>query len=300
MSRRRHTTNNDSLELLLDTICNMFGGMILMAILVVVQTQSSAGRMPDPSSEELDKVIEQRRLQNQATTLQDELLRIEMRKQQLKKTSEAIDSQGLDKLNRTREEFKKAVNEAQERLQDIKNRRQVVDENVAELTQDIAKTNKAVLEKTKRLQLLKEKARGSYEKLAKKVRLPRQSGPASGEAVYFLVKERRVYPFNAFDGGHCHIRRLIKGVMKVRPNPNKGYGVSETDEGAKPFLDILRTKNNRQQYIVLFVYDDSISFESFQILKNQTLSKGFRHVCQWGPTTNGEMTLYPTDHHKAE
>jgi hypothetical protein len=300
MSRRRHTTNNDSLELLLDTICNMFGGMILMAILVVVQTQSSAGRMPDPSSEELDKVIEQRRLQNQAATIQSELLRIEMQKEQLKKASKAVDNQGLDQLNRAREEFKKAINEAQECLQDIKNKRQAVDENVVELTQDIARINKAVLEKTKQLQLLKEKVQGSYEKLAKKVRLPRQSGPASGEAVYFLVKGRRVYPFNSFDGGHCHIQRLAKGEMKVCPNPNKGYDVGETDEAAKPFLNILMAKNNRQQYIVFFVYDDSISFESFQILKNQTLSKGFRHVCQWGATTNGKMILHPTDHHKAE
>jgi len=40
--KRRRNTTEDSLELLLDTMCNMFGGIILMALLVVLQTQMTA------------------------------------------------------------------------------------------------------------------------------------------------------------------------------------------------------------------------------------------------------------------
>ena len=48
MSRRR-TRKQDSLELLLDTICNTFGGVLFIAILVVMLLQQTGGAPAIPS-----------------------------------------------------------------------------------------------------------------------------------------------------------------------------------------------------------------------------------------------------------
>lgn len=52
MRRRRRTTSADSLELLLDTICNTFGGVLFIAILVVIllrMTGESEEETPVPT-----------------------------------------------------------------------------------------------------------------------------------------------------------------------------------------------------------------------------------------------------------
>ena len=57
--RRRSASPTDSLELLLDTISNVFGAIILMAILVVISAQSTVIRIPKKTS---PSVVEQRQL----------------------------------------------------------------------------------------------------------------------------------------------------------------------------------------------------------------------------------------------
>lgn len=48
--RRRTTAPADSLELLLDTLCNTFGGVLFIAILVVILLQMTGGRSASPGT----------------------------------------------------------------------------------------------------------------------------------------------------------------------------------------------------------------------------------------------------------
>ena len=54
--RRRHRSSppSDSLELLLDTLCNTFGGVLFIAILVVILLQMSSGRVSPPGTPPAD------------------------------------------------------------------------------------------------------------------------------------------------------------------------------------------------------------------------------------------------------
>ena len=88
MSRRR-AVKQDSLELLLDTICNTFGGVLFIAIMVVMLLQN-AGQGPEtvvpaPSPEELEarteqlatlsaEVLRQQQIQASQTSLVDSLV----------------------------------------------------------------------------------------------------------------------------------------------------------------------------------------------------------------------------------
>lgn len=82
---RRRTENADSLELLLDTICNMFGGIVFISLLVVLMLQTNPSTVPqeEPSVDPLEVQKLQRDLEiahaqtertRQARTLQLELL----------------------------------------------------------------------------------------------------------------------------------------------------------------------------------------------------------------------------------
>ena len=62
MSRKRpDESNSASLDLLLDTICNTFGGVLFVSMLVVILLNMSAAEVSDepPSASAAEKLIEQ-------------------------------------------------------------------------------------------------------------------------------------------------------------------------------------------------------------------------------------------------
>ena len=58
-TRRRDSEGSDGLELLLDTICNVFGGIVFIAILVALLTSARNSdvrreQLPEPGMAEVD------------------------------------------------------------------------------------------------------------------------------------------------------------------------------------------------------------------------------------------------------
>ncbi|HCS51632.1 hypothetical protein [Rubinisphaera sp.] len=72
--KRRSATRDDSLELLLDTICNMFGGIVFISLLVVLMLDSSRGLVP--THEEPIDEVEIQKLKEDLTIAKTELERV--------------------------------------------------------------------------------------------------------------------------------------------------------------------------------------------------------------------------------
>jgi septal ring factor EnvC (AmiA/AmiB activator) len=56
--RRFRTTQNDSLDLLLDTICNAFGGIVLIAILITLLTSDTKQRLQEAATSADKELVE--------------------------------------------------------------------------------------------------------------------------------------------------------------------------------------------------------------------------------------------------
>ena len=69
--RRRHSQNNDSLDMLLDTITNTFGGILLVALLLVLLIRNTTAQQADVADEERVTVAEQQKLQVEVSRLQE-------------------------------------------------------------------------------------------------------------------------------------------------------------------------------------------------------------------------------------
>ena len=108
MRRRKHISN-DSLELLLDTICNIFGGIILMAILVIIQTQASAGRLLMSASLAPDTTLQFSKLRFECALLQQSIQEIEEQKKDLINTYKATASPVTETLLESRGNFSLAL-----------------------------------------------------------------------------------------------------------------------------------------------------------------------------------------------
>jgi hypothetical protein len=80
---RRNKSESDSLDLLLDTICNIFGGMILMTILIVLQGSEARQRISQSSENQVENNVQVRRLLLENNNMTSEL-------QQLKKQRDIL------------------------------------------------------------------------------------------------------------------------------------------------------------------------------------------------------------------
>lgn len=76
MSKKRSLP--DSLELLLDTMCNTFGGIIFIAITLIIVSQLAAKSMREMSPEELDRRNIQR-MEEQSAELEKQIQELSKR-----------------------------------------------------------------------------------------------------------------------------------------------------------------------------------------------------------------------------
>lgn len=116
----KSSPNTDSLELLLDTICNMFGGIVFISILVVLMLQTGGEALIEP--EEPLSEREMRQLQNDVELSRIELDRLQSaREHQLELLRRHVSSEmteELDELESLHEEHSDLENQSQDLRED--------------------------------------------------------------------------------------------------------------------------------------------------------------------------------------
>ena len=315
MARRRSNIGADSLDLLLDTICNVFGGIILMAILVVLQTQTSAGRIPEPATEDVQRTVEAQRLQFECDRLQERAKSLAQHRDAVARTFQATTSPTGERLADAQGEFKKAIQEAQRRVKAAEAEAASGRKEHAE-TEDLFRTvERSLRDKQAEVRSLEEELRQSEVSLPQQVRLPHRRGWSTGGARYYVVKGSRAYAldpehrFNWFGGeqraGHCMMTPVSVGDFSIRaakvvPIDGTGYPVRREPAGADAFMSSLARYPAGAHYIVFFVYNDSESFAAFQTLKNAVVSARYRYMANPVAPEAGAFTVVPSSGHQTE
>jgi len=307
MARNRRHAETESLELLLDTICNVFGGMILMAILVVVQTQSSADRLPGPKQEDLNRALVARRLRAELERTQRRHDELAAQQKSLKLLCGSIESPRMTRLDAARERFKTAIDKARGRLRQLEDDLPKAKQETTEVTRSLGKIDRRLKTAKAQAEELKGRARSAVKRPHRKVRLPHRQGRAPGLPRYYVVKHERAYPlseltrfnFDPADEPHCHVTVVAESWL-IRPKQGMGYAVPRNLAPPRDFLGSLTAYSSRAHYIVFFVYDDSRSFESFLRLKETVLGKGYRYTAGSQQTTGGLFRLRRVSHHETE
>ena len=311
MAGRRANSGGDSLDLLLDTICNVFGGIILMAILVVLQTQTSAGRIPEPTTEDVERSLEAQRLRFECERLGGRLTVLSQHRDEIAQTFQATTSPTGERLAGAQEEFRKAIEEASRRVRTIEAETGAARRDQA-AGEDILRTaERNVKQKQEEVSALEQEFRRLQTALPRQVRLPHRRGMASGGARYYVVKGSRTYsldPFARFDWfggeqriGDCIISPITLGqAAKVTPVEGAGCPIGRGDGGAKAFMASLARYPPTGAYIVFFVYSDSESFTSFQTLKDGAAGRGYRYVAEPVITESGSFVVVPVSGHETE
>jgi len=258
--------------MLLDTVCNVFGAVILMAILVVIQTQTSVARIP-LSEESVDQTIANRQLRARINRLRDQCATLAEHEQALLAQYEQAVSPATDVLLQRRTEFMDALADVADRIAATEAataehvaRQAELDEAAAETADLVAGAEQATAEWVRRL--------GERQREVRPIvsRLPVSHESEAVRQLSYLVIDDRVYPMD--DAAHCRHIRLDQ--IRTRIQPISGAGLVVTNDGDnRGFLRTLAAGRTNTHYVTFFVAVGESSFRAVRVLRQLAANRGY-------------------------
>lgn len=279
---RRRAVRQDSLELLLDTICNTFGGVLFIAIMVVMLLQQTGGTpeieaVPPPPEEILADATKLKSLSRELTRLQEiqtsqtavvgslvpETVRtlLERRKQLL---TEQTSSQEAVDLQRS----ENATLVASVEQTYAKNRQLLKDLNVA-IKERLELESQLETERQARTQ---------------EVRLPVLRSKAGKREVAVIVRYGRVYLWHEYDQNENRVGLNTRDFVVIddsadkivaRPNPLRGIRLDNSEGAGAAIRRMLSRFDPQRFYVGVIVRPDS--YGVFQHFRNQLLTSHFEY-----------------------
>lgn len=295
MRRRTSDTSTDSFELLLDAICNVFGGIILITIFVVLMTQTTAGNLPSGNAEEWQRALEGRKLAFDCLSLERRVDDMARQEALLQETYKAVESPNTQKLTDARQRFLDAIAEAERRLKAVHSDLSESKDGVTRSALQISRVARQTEDKIREIERLRTQLRSTPRVVERKVRLPHRRAQISGRPRYYLIKGGKVYPFKPYALGvggevseHCLVTPLPKlgrGVVRVEPWKEGGITVPVDGRVSREVLASFSHCSPTTHTMFFFVCaDGSGSFRAFQDLKRILLDQGYEYgVAAYSP-----------------
>lgn len=292
--RRFRNTQSDSLDLLLDTICNAFGGIVLIAILITLLT-----------SDARDK------LQNVATSTDKELVerQIASLKSDIKEAEEYLERQAssvsvnpglVARLDQAKTSLQKAKDKNASawnawetsavkasgndpETDKVLGEKVSVASRMSKLKTETGALNQKLERLKQRFGALKAERSDILNSKAEQLRLPKEQ-PERGGNVFILLKQNEIFPLLIAEGGDLALndyslewKDLGEDSVEVAPIVGKGVSPSSVGSSLGQTLDLIKREGN---YAALSV--DSKSAEAYRALRAELLRRsvpfGWKHT----------------------
>ena len=301
MSRRRRGTDDSSLELLLDTITNTFGGILFIAILLSLLLKSTSKTVGEATSRaEPMSAVEQAELESQVADLQQD---VESLRRRVASAPDPADSQAEDsdlgKLSAAAAAVEKAVAERAQAIRNtLESQRETATatEQIEMLEKDQKSIEQTLAEAEHRLAAAREEAarlaaaaiqidrQQEASEIEQTVSLPSLRPSVKGEVAIY-VRFDKIFMMHKWRNGERlgpNTDQFVivplqaeGGVRQVaRPKPATGRDVSAAtiDDDLR---QLLKSFSPDRFVIGLVVFEDS--FDVFQLIKAALVRNGYEY-----------------------
>lgn len=290
---RRPAPQNDSLEMLLDTMCNTFGGIILIALLItllaretkvseaetraITENAAARRRQIQQAENELAHARElQRSLDRRAADpATSNLLSLAQQRKRLRDMNELL----TEELRATGQP---AAMRPGDLISNWTARATSTETNLTRERMLVASLQTRVEELQQQSNQLAQAALRQVQHL----RLPREHTTAKTN-LNVILRYGRVYPLYLFQYGmperntnSLAWQQESDQIRRVDPSPRRGI---EPGPGAAALDQFLAQVSTNNFYLAFQVYEDS--FSAFKAAKEAALRHGFEYA--WEPRTNG-------------
>ena len=307
----RYSQAGASLELMLDTICNVFGGIVLMAILVVIQTQSTAARIPTPGSEDLDRIIEARRLAFEKEQLEREILDMQSQLAAVMKIEDTGGDGTTPLIIERYAEFRDAIAKAVEKLEQQERQTEKEQQTLLAVKQDQSRAFLRLKSQQQGIRELKQQLLDLAQRPRRNIRLPHRKGAARGKARYYVIKDNKLFGagvgVSRWDGPpyvleDCQVTPVPGDILALalQPLTDKGIALPGPGQPLAPVVATLRGCTPQTHYCIFFVYRTESSYDSFQRMRKVVSDLGYRYGVGALNVRDGPVILKPTSYHETE
>ena len=278
---RKAAPSGDSLDLLLDTICNTFGGILFIAMLVVILTnQVSRDAAPSAPSAESSRAL--RRLRGELTESEARLTKLRQavrQKEDLERQFADPESLGLlESLRSLDDNSDELRDERTQKLADVADSQA----DLAETARELEKLAQRLAEAKERLQLEKQRLESEASLRSRTSEVPQQRATQKAAIPFFLKAGR----FSAFarrneDGQIVHNEAESKiveeapGKKYIELVPGAGLAVAADGSNAAEIAARLADFDKSKHFLSVFVFKDS--FANFESVKNEMIRGGFEY-----------------------
>jgi len=274
---KRRTRDSDSLELLLDTICNMFGGLVFIAMLLAVLTGAKSDSIVSQAGAVSPSQL--LRLRTDLEVLESRVTGLEAAAADAEAAA-AIPESGAD-LTLLRERLGGDIDGARFRLGESQARLKLLQDRDRDL-------NDKVRDGEIRLRELEASAKALLDEIS----LEKQSRVATARLPvtrttnkipwHLILRNQRVYEVYAKDGEDLRFnnrdvvgRPLSERRQLVTPKESGGF-VTGPDLTRHPrWRQLVTSREPGQYFLYLMVYRDS--FDTFRAVRDAALRSGFEY-----------------------
>lgn len=299
MSKQGSPTS-DSLELLLDTICNTFGGVIFISLLIVVMLRLSPAK--EISTPAREKSLNQAagKWQNMISEQLNSLEELTKKQKENPPEWEPVILESLEKLIQLEREkiaLHKSIGEILLTTASIRKEEQ----QIKKAADQLQKSRKQVVQLNQKLDDQIEKEKSNYDDLSAKVSVLLEQQPEqkrisrpvglpyeqidTNRQVGLFLKYGRIYFTHQWDNGTYPTRigpnvndfDIKPGILwnVAKPLPHRGIPIDAGGDSSEKLNQELSRFPPQNWYIAIVVAKDS--FDYFQSVKNQVLKLNYRY-----------------------
>ncbi len=278
---RKAAPVGDSLDLLLDTICNTFGGILFIAMLVVILTsQISRDAAPSAPSAESSRAL--RRLRGELTESESKLTKLRQavrQKEDLERRFADPESLGLlESLRSLDDDSDELLKERAQKLTDVAESQADLEETARELE----RLAQLLTETKERLQLEKQRLENEASLRSRTSEVPQQRATQK-QAIAFFLKAGRLSAFaHRNEDGEIIQNAAESKIVEEAPGkkyielvPGAGLTIAVDGSNAAEIAARLADFDKTKHFLSVFVFKDS--FANFESLKNEMIRSGFEY-----------------------
>lgn len=260
MIRHRTQSDNGSLELLLDTICNMFGGIVFISLLVVVLLNSTSeiqSSTPPGTVTEAEFISSE----NTRRTLNNKLNRLRTSVAQQEAISEIIVSDETRRLAQEIEQSEQRKASLVSLESSIVGESTVVQKDINSLAKEATQSKSKLEETQQRLAAVTQQLEITIEQNTREAVIPKVVPSTKPPQVFFL-KNGTLYGPKLLSGGSSNSRdfevvKLDDGTQIVQERVGGGRPVDSTGKQNANLQRHLGDPWLKSFYVKLFVWPNS-------------------------------------------
>ncbi len=267
--KRSEGVSAGSLDMLLDTMCNTFGGVCFIALLIAIISAS----LPKDSSENQEEEVVQMAIDEKVDSLsvqRDELVQaLKVQKELLANASENVASQAeLDSVRRILEDT--------QQLEALKRERLKLEEEIKKLATK-KNYNEREAERLRKLrETLKEQLTSKQYAKKRVVRTPQERELEGYQPITVWLIKGRMYQLSNADEVHCK----ETSEMSWTYTPIKGRGALITERYLSSYVFKSWLSNCHGKRFVR-IFTDAESFSELRMLLDVVIEKKLQYNWRW-------------------